>query len=259
MSFINKLLGSKAAVTSAGIRDEIEMAESEAAALRAKIEGVMDGIAAFSDEQHLAAEANVAALRRAITRLEARANTLAAEFPTVIAAEEAAQKAEADKALTDRAEKCRKANTVEAKKLLADYDRLASQMGDIFQRLDKIAEERNAINKELKDNPVADDLPHWHDLFRKQPDRQAFVRRELRPAWVFSNGDVEPAQTDSDGNVIRVDVRWIHHLQRFEEPRLEQREIIAERGTFRPGMSEVPLPTVLPAGFSGGKAHWPRS
>jgi hypothetical protein len=259
MNFITKLLGSKAAVTSAGIRAEINKAEIEAAALRDKIEDVMDGIAAFSDEQHVTAEASVAALRRAITRLEARANTLAAELPTVIAAEKAAQKAEADKALKDRAEACRKANTVEAKKLLADYDRLASQMGDIFQRLDKIAEERNAINKELKDNPVADDLPHWHDLFRKQPDRQAFVRRELRPAWVFSNGDVEPAQTDSDGNVICKEPQWVHHLQRFEEPRLERREIIVARGDFRPGMSEAPLPTSLAAGFAGGEAHWPRS
>lgn len=121
MNFITKLLGSKAAVTSAGIRAEINKAEIEAAALRDKIEGVMDGIAAFSDEQHVTAESNVAALRRAITRLEARANTLAAELPTVLAAEEAAQRAEADKALTDRAERCRMANTVEAKKLLADY------------------------------------------------------------------------------------------------------------------------------------------
>lgn len=259
MGLIEKFFPAKTAITSATIRAEIDHSEAEIARLHAEIGPRLAAIATMTDAEHVKAEADIAATKRAIARLDARIAHLTSELPTVLAAEEAAQKAEADRSLTDRAEKCRKANTVEAKKLLADYDRLASQMGDIFQRLDKIAEERNAINKELKDNPVADDLPHWHDLFRKQPDRQAFVRRELHLAWVFSNGDVEPAQTDSDGNVIRVDARWIHHLQGFEEPRLEQREIIVARGDFRPGMSEVPLPPVLAAGFAGGKAHWPRS
>jgi predicted nucleic acid-binding Zn-ribbon protein len=169
MNFITKLLGSKVAVTSAGIRNEIEKAENEAAALRDKIEGMLSGLAVMTDEQHLAAESNVAALRRAITRLEVRANTLAAELPAVIATEEAAQIAAKNDALRSRVEACRKANTVESKKLLTEFDKLASQMGDIFARLNEIADETNSVNTALKNNRVADSVTGYETLYRRHP------------------------------------------------------------------------------------------
>jgi hypothetical protein len=109
MSLINRFFSPKTAITSATMRDEIAKAESEANTLRAKIEGMTDGIAAMTDEQHVAVEANVAAHRRAITRLEARVSLLNDELPKVVAAEEAAQAAAKDEALRQRAEAAREA------------------------------------------------------------------------------------------------------------------------------------------------------
>jgi len=95
MNMIAKLFAPKTAITSATIRAEIERAESEITARSAKLEDVLAGIAVMNDSQHAQAEADAAAIKRAIMRLEARANHLAAELPNVIAAEEADAKAAA--------------------------------------------------------------------------------------------------------------------------------------------------------------------
>lgn len=272
MSFLAKLMPAKAPITSDSIRAEIASGESEIANHRAKLAGAMDGLAAMTDAEHVAAETAVAATRRAIARLESRVNHLAAELPKVIAAEEAAAKAAADEALRQRAEACRKANR-EAKKLLVEYDRLASAMGDVFARLNEINTEHESVRAALKDAGLGgEELPHWSGIHRKSPDRQASERREMAPHWVYD----EPARVkdepmvdhpptfvratlDERGNPIPPGAVHYNRFGRPVQPRLENREVVISRTHFRPGHHENPLLQIhLPPGFAGGNAHWPR-
>jgi hypothetical protein len=180
MGIIDRLLGSKT-VTSDTIRSEISKAESAIAAHRAKIEAANVNVALLSDEAHVKIEQEIAEDRRAIIRLEARVALLTEQLPAIIEAEAAAQAAAKDEALRKRAEDCRKANTVESKKLLTDFDRLASQMGDVLSRLNEIADETNSVNQALRTNPVgADSVVGFETLYRKYPDRQATERISFR-------------------------------------------------------------------------------
>ncbi|MBR0982241.1 hypothetical protein JQ554_09335 [Bradyrhizobium diazoefficiens] len=96
--------------------------------------------------------------KRAIMRLEARANHLVTELPNVIAAEEAAAKVAADDALRQRAEAARKANTKEAAELLADYAVHAARVAEVIAKLEAIDIETAAVNAALRFNPVAESI-----------------------------------------------------------------------------------------------------
>ncbi|WP_157699600.1 hypothetical protein [Pseudorhodoplanes sinuspersici] len=255
---MEKFFGKATTITSAMIRDEIARAESEVKALGIKLGGALAGVAAMSDSEHVKAEGEIAVIERAITRLEARIEHLKAELPAVIVAEEATAKTATDEALRQRAEAARRANTVEAKKLLARYDDLGSQMGDVFQRLKEIADEANAINLALRDNPVSAPVTSYHVLYRKAADRYASEQREARPCWVYPDGTMEPATLDANGKVKPVEPKWLHHEQKFVTAQLESREVIIARTSPRPGQYELPLPEILAPGFAGGAAHWPR-
>ena len=74
-----------------------------------------------------------------------------------------------DEALRKRAEDCRKANAVEGKKLLTEFDKLASQMGDVLVRIKEIADETMSVNKALHANPVADSIICYENLYRQRP------------------------------------------------------------------------------------------
>ena len=195
MSIITKLFSKSSVITSDMIRNEISEAERKIADHRAKIQAANVSVALLSDEAHVKIESEIAADRRAITRLEARVSLLRDDLPKTIAAEETAAKAEADAALCARAEECRKANAVEGKKLLTEFDKLASQMGDVLARIKEIADETMSVNKALHANPVADSIICYENLYRQRP-----------------------------------------------------------AGYYEFPFSEI----ILPAAFSGGKAHWPR-
>ncbi len=169
MSFLERLFPKNTPITSASILAERERAEFEIVSHRAKLEGAMASIATMTDEQHVAAEASIAATKRAISRLEAKVAHLNDELPGVIAAEEVATQAARDTALRQRAEACRKANTIEAKKLLAEYDKLAAAMGDVFARLSEIADETNAVNAALRFNPIAESVSLYDAIYRRTP------------------------------------------------------------------------------------------
>jgi len=55
-------------------------------------------------------------------------------------------------------------NGVESKKLLTEFDKLASQMGDVLARIKEIADETMSVNKALHANPVADSIICYEDL-----------------------------------------------------------------------------------------------
>jgi chromosome segregation ATPase len=180
MGIIDKLLGSKTAITSDMIQAEIERAEGEIVTLRSKLAAARSGIMLLSDAEHQAVEQSSAATKRAIDRLDMRIAHRQSEFPAILKAEEAAQAAAKDEALRRRAEECRKMNAVESKKLLTEFDKLASRMGDVLARLNEVADETNSVNATLKSNPVADSIIGYETLYRKYPDRQATERISFR-------------------------------------------------------------------------------
>lgn len=279
MNMITKLFAPKTAITSATIRAEIERAESEITAYSAKLEGMLAGIAVMNDSQHAQAEADAAAIKRAIMRLEARANHLAAELPNVIAAEEADAKAADDEALRQRAEAARKANTKEAAKLLADYAAHAAWVAEVIAKLEALDIETTAVNAALRSNPVAATVAGYDAIHRRSPDRPADERRAVRKCWVYrypgSPRDtdkvkfqyeaphevVRQADIGRDGEAVPVPAVQHDYYGRVLTiiPTIEDREIVIERVSFRPGLSEAPLSSVrLPSAFSAEPFIWPR-
>jgi hypothetical protein len=156
MGILQRLFPAKTTITSATIKAEIDYSESEIARLNAEIGPKLATIATMTDAEHVKAEADVAANKRAIDRLDQRIAHLQSELPVVLAAEEAAAKATADAALRALAEACRKANEKEAAKLLAAYDEHASAIGGIIAKLKAMDGEREAINAELRTNAVCE-------------------------------------------------------------------------------------------------------
>jgi myosin heavy subunit len=173
MSIITGFFSKSAVITSDMIQAEIERAEGEVVTLHSKLAAARSGIMFMSDSEHQAVEADAAATERAIDRLDARIAHLQSELPALIESEKAAQAAAKDEALRTRAEACRKANTVESKKLLTEYDAAAARIGDILTRLKEIADETTSVNNALHTNPVADSVLCRDTLYRKHPDREA--------------------------------------------------------------------------------------
>lgn len=261
MGMIEKFFGGKAStVTSSMIRDEIERAEGEINALRVKLGGALAGVAAMSDAEHVKVEGEIAGIERAITRLEARLAYLNTELPTVIAAQEAAANVAADELLRQRAEAARKANIKEAAVILREYESHVAKIIDGLIRLDEISAETNAVNQALGLNPVAEHVLSYDDVHRRHPGQEATEIREDRPVWRYPSGTVIPAVEDGAGGYKRAEPLWLHHEQRYETPVLAQEEIVVSRTAFRPGRYELGLSAiVLPSGFAGGNARWPRS
>jgi hypothetical protein len=272
MLFMTKIFGGKTAtVTSTMIRARITEAETEIAALRAKIGGALAGVAALSDSEHLQIESEIAATERAIIRLESLVTYLRDELPKAIATEAAAEKAAADEALRQRAEAAREANTKAAAKLLKDYDKLAAQIGDIFSRLKEISDETTAVNAALRTTPLAATVASYHDIHRKSPDQAASETRTMRPHWIYRDAparadelvasieeDAILATFDANGNSIRPAGVRRGRFGQIITPQLENREVVT-RTQYRPGRSEESLDAVhLPPGFAGGASHWPR-
>jgi hypothetical protein len=273
MGILEKFFPAKTTITSATIRAEIDYSEAEITRLNAEIGPKLAAIATMNDSEHVKIEADIAATKRAIARLDARIAHLNDELPAVLAAEEAATKAEADAALIERAEAARKANTIESKKLLTEFDKLAAQMGGVLDKLKLIKAETEAVNAALRSNPAAEMVQSYEDIYRAIPGTQATEQRARVPHWVYRDApprpdEVYPGETeealraaiDSAGNPIKpAGVRYGRFGQ-IITPTLEQREIVVARSPARPPRYEHSLEDVrLPAGFAGGKWHWPRS
>jgi hypothetical protein len=260
MSIMQKFFGSKSvAITSTMILNEINRSEGEIGALHAKAGEAMAEVATMTDAQHVEAEAGIAATKRAIGRLDRRVAHLSDELPKVIATEEAAAKTAADEALRQRAEAARKANTKEAEKLLAEYNKLASAIGDINGRLAEIVAETNSVNAELLRNPVAEHVVLYVVVHRKHPDQEAAEHREMREVWEHHDGTQTEVKRDETGTLIRPSRTFDRVFGYYPEPKLERREVVIRRTSHRPGHYESSLSSLhLPPGFAGGASHWPR-
>jgi hypothetical protein len=273
MGLIDKLLGSKTAITSSSIRAEIERCESEIANHRAKIASAEAEIATLDDAAHVKVIETNAALSRAIARLEARVATLDIELPAILAAEEAAAKAEADAALLKRATAARKSNSAEAKKLLEQYADHAAAIADVLTKLKAITTETTAVNELLRSNPVCEGgVVGYNTIHRSTPGTEAVEQRARVPHWVYRDAPPQPDEVypGSAETVVRATLDPVTgkpiapagaHYGRFGQviqPVLEMREVVTRSGGRRavhaPSLSDVRLP---PA-FAGGVWAWPR-
>lgn len=260
MGILEKFFSGKSvAISSTMIVNEISRSECEIAALQTKSEVAMADVATMTDSQHVAAEAGIAATKRAIARLDKRIAHLSNELPKAIVTEEAVAKASAREALRQRTEAARMANTKEAEKLLADYNKLASTLGDIFARLAEIAVETHSVNAELSRNPVAEHVVFYDAVHRKYPDREATEDREMQDVWVHSDGSLTVAKRDEAGTLIRPLATFDRTFGYDPQPKLERREVVVRRTSYQPGRYEASLSALhLPPGFAGGTNHWPR-
>jgi hypothetical protein len=273
MCILAKFFPAETKITSATIKAEIDYSESEITRLNADIGPKLAAIATMTDAEHVKAEADVAATKRGIDRLDQRIAHLQSELPAVLAAEEAAAKATADAALRARAEAARKANEKEAAKLLAAYDEHASAIGDIIAKLKAMNAEREAINAELRTNAVCEPVRSYVDIHRTTPGTEATEQRAKVLHWVYGDAPPRPdevvgetekvvrASLDDAGKPIPQRVAQFGRFGRILNPTLEKREVVISRTYARPPRYEHSLEDVrLPAGFAkNGKWHWPRS
>lgn len=271
MGLIEKFFPTKTAVTSSTIRAEIARCESEIAAHRTKITSAEGEIAVLDDAAHVKVIETNAALSRAIARLDARIAALDIELPAVLAAEEGAAAAERDAALVARATAARKSNDKEAAKLLASYAEHAEAIADVLDKLNAIDTEREAVNKALRSNPVAETVAGYNTIHRTIPGTDVTERRASVPHWIYRDAPVQPdeahpGQTETAMRatidpvtgkpILPAGVRFGRFGQVIQ-PVLEMREVVhhvgGRRAVHAPSLSDVRLP---PA-FTGSYV-WPR-
>jgi hypothetical protein len=236
MKILNHLFGKKTP-TSLAIAAEIEKARAEHAAAVAKRGAALAGLSTMSDAEHIKAEAEYQAQRRA----------------------EAEKRAEADR-FRQRIEGARHAIEIEAAELLAQYDRHAAALADVLARLDAINAEVNAVNEAGQQVPSFEPMRNTDVAHRKHPDRLPSERREKRMCWVFkypasppdtervkyqteaAREEVIEATIGADGKAIPVPPERYNYYGRelIIKPTLETREIVIERTNFRPGRIENP-------------------
>ncbi|MGY4428956.1 hypothetical protein ACVWWO_001433 [Bradyrhizobium sp. F1.13.1] len=258
MSILKSLFGKKP-ITSTAIAAEIEKARAEQDSALAKRGAALAGLGLMDDAAHQKAEAEYEVHRRAADRAAARLADLEKAHAEALATEAAAEEQAEAERFRQRVKNARNDVEVGAVTLLREYDATAAKLGDIIARLGEIDTEVSAVNEAGRHAPGFEPVRSIDAAHRQHPGRQASERRGMQQCWVFANGDVIPVRTNAGGNVIKEEPRWVHHEQRFDTPRLEQREIVASRTEARPGHYEAGLSgIVLPPGFARGAAHWPR-
>jgi hypothetical protein len=283
MNILSAVFGKTKKITSTAIAAEIEKARKEHDDAIAKRGAALAGLSLMDDSAHQKAEAEYEAHRRAADRALARVADLEQAHAEAVATEAAEAERQAAERFRQRVEAAREANEEEAAKLLAEYDAMAAKIGDILGRLKEIDSETAAVNEALRSNPVAESVQGFNQIHRKAADIPASEQRAVRKCWVFrypgsppdqrgDNGlkfvkedpreEVREATLDAHGNAIPVgSVRHDYYGREIIiKPTLEDREIVVGRSRFRPGQSELSLEgnIMLPPGFRGGAAHWPR-
>ena len=183
MNLLKQLFG-KTAPTTATISSEIGKTENELETVRAQINAALAGLSTFTDEQHIAAEAKQAELKRAEARWAARIIELSAALATAQAAEAEAERIAAEAQRVARKEAARTAVMVEAPKLLREYDDLAEKVVAALGKIAAIDAEAAAVN-----------VPGINRTHRKHPDQAESQRTEPRECWIYRFPG-SPADTD---------------------------------------------------------------
>jgi hypothetical protein len=258
MNILNHIFGKKTP-TSTTIAAEIEKARKEHDNAIAKRGAALAGLGAFSDAEHVQAEAEYETHRRAADRAAARITELEKAHAEALATEAEAERIAAEQRLRDRVEAARRAVEIEAAELLRAYDNHAAEIGDILARLEEIDGETRAVNEAVRRRSDIEGVASIDTVHRKHQDRQASERSEKRLCWVHHDGFVTEAKKDTAGELIRPPRSFDRTFGYHPEPKLEEREVVVELSRFRPGRYESPLSAILlPAAFAGSAVHWPR-
>ncbi len=237
--------------TVAAVENELSKIEAELLIIPARIkaaEAKLKRVADLSDDEHAAAEAEIAAARRSGVRLEARADALRA----------ARAEAEAREAAMARHARARVAEAKMAGmgKLLDRFDAASAALASIAEEIAAIDDDVAAVNYQ---NAAArragldapDPLPTSSALFRTEPDMVTPDREVFDEEWfVGGRATNQMVTVEREGKQVP--------MVAGAELRKVRRTIPGDR---RPGRRmESPLYYLcLPATRLGGKAHWPRS
>lgn len=280
MSVLKYIFGKKTP-TSTALAAEIEKARAERDNAVEKRGAALAGLGTMSEAEHVQAEAAYETHRRAADRAEARVADLETALADALAVEAVAEEQAEAERFRSRVEAARNAVEVESAKLLLIFDERASAIADVLARLGELEAERQAVNEAGRCVPGFEPVRSIDEAHRKHPDQPEAVVTEPRQCWVYrypgSPRDterlkfqreaareevVEATINPNTGKAIPVPAARHDYYGRelIIVPTLETREIVVSRANYRPGRYEVSLTgIVLPAGFAGGTAHWPRS
>lgn len=259
MNIMSKLFKTKTPDSTA-IAAEIENARAEHAAALAKRGAALAGLGTMSDAEHIKAEVEYEAHRRAADRAEARVIELEKAYTGALATEAEAERVAAEQRLRDQVEAARHAVAVDAAQLLHSYEKQAAALASTLASLAAIDAEVNAANEAIRHRSDINSVIGIDATYRQHPDRSVSEQRAVRPCWVYADGTVrECTDFDDRGQPVMPNIGYDRATGARDMPRFEQREIIVARAKHRPGHYEASLVNVvLPAAFAGGAAHWPR-
>lgn len=258
MSFLDTVFGRKkpTASTAAAALADLEAELATVPALIARAQDALRRVADLSDEQHAAAEGELAAARRAETRLTAQIEQLRA-------AHEQAEKAEAAAALRARAAAARKRVDAEMPKLIQAYEAKAGELAEIAAVIRAIDNEADAVNRVIDaaergdaHAPRLDRVTTSYQRYRTEPDVVEPDRTVVEEKWEECDPrtglwtGVGVYGTDKDGKLKPTNAGA--RLRKVE------RVVPGER---RKGRS-LPSPVYglnLPAARLDGPSFWPRA
>lgn len=252
MDILSRLFGRKAATLSADdIAQEINGASADLAKARERVASTrtaLGEIAVMTDAEHASVEAANAEAHRSVVRLEAKIQALQEVHARTL-------KVEADAALKARAKAAQRMLDQVVPKLLDQYDlEIAPKLSDIVEQLKTCRVEIDAVNEELRRNPVADPIPNIDVMYRKEPDHVTPERRETRTVWTEFNRETGCWQDNPI--LIRVNGEMVPARAGC---RRETREVVVSPEHRRRGRYLESLESILlPPGRIGRKRHWPR-
>ncbi len=207
MNIISKLFKTKAPDFTA-ITAEIENARAEQAAALAKRDAALAGVGTMSDAEHIRAEVEYEAHRRAVDRAAARVAELEKAYTDAIAAEAEVERLAAEQRLRDRVEAARRAVAVDASELLHSYEKQAAELANTLARLSAIDAEVNAANEAVRHRSDINCIIGIEATYRQHPDRSVSEQRAVRPCWVYADGTVREC-TDFDDRGSRNAEHWL--------------------------------------------------
>lgn len=267
MAFLDKILGPKKP-TVAAIDAALAEVQGELAAAPGRIaaaEVALQRVADMTETEHAAADAELAAARRFLVRLEA-------QIADLRQARSAAKKTEAEDAL--RAERAAVQKRADGMKGLLDrYDAAAKATADAADAIGAVDGEVGAMNRKIEaarrdglDVPAP--IATSRELFRSEPDHVVPDRVETETKWMVPDGIVMVSPGD-ERTAPSYETRWapadtlvsrggeMVPCQAGAKKRTVERTIPGRR---RPGRSiDSPLAGLsLPPSRLSGPTHWPR-
>lgn len=255
MNVISQLFGRKTPTAEAIFKEIVahnaEKAKEQDRAEKAK--ATLANVAVLTDDEHAAAESDLASANRAIARIEARVAQLQEAHAT-------AQKDEALMALKARAEAVKQRVEVDAPKLLDRYDALGAEVAAVVDAFEAINAEVEAVNAELRKAGLPS-IESAEFRYRREPGEVIPEVREKRKKWVHFNRQTGAEETvtittERDGQRLPSD----GHGNVLAGCREVEEEVVVSPQRRRPDrwLDGLAGSVRLPPARIDGNWHWPR-